>query len=120
MLQLRKLNGLLIIRAATVIERAKAWNGSDTIKLKFKAGPVPAFFMQTSEEIAMAKIKLYKFRPLSDCKDFERIEKILETGEFWCPKFTELNDPMEGVYTLDWEYREDVRKIYNKKTVLIQ
>lgn len=43
-------------------------------------------------------IKLYKFRPLANEKDCERLKGILETGEFWCSKFSELNDPMEGVY----------------------
>lgn len=29
------------------------------------------------------------------------MRKILETGEFWCSRFWELNDPMEGVYLFD-------------------
>jgi len=44
------------------------------------------------------KVKLYKFRPLADDQDFERLKEILETGKFYCSKFQDLNDPMEGVY----------------------
>ena len=44
------------------------------------------------------KVKLYKFRPLADDRDFERLKEILKTGKFYCPKFPDLNDPMEGVY----------------------
>ena len=43
-------------------------------------------------------IKLYKFRPLANQDDFARAKAILETGHFWCSKFSELNDPMEGVF----------------------
>jgi hypothetical protein len=43
-------------------------------------------------------VKLYKFRPLADNTDFDRLKEILETGQFWCSKFQDLNDPMEGVY----------------------
>ena len=62
-------------------------------------------------------MKLYKFRPLvrfprkdcgfdcnrycgsqrSEC-DYWRLKHIIETGEFWCSPYYELNDPMEGVY----------------------
>lgn len=44
-------------------------------------------------------MKVYKFRSLGDCTAFERVEEILETGEFWCSPLWEQNDPMEGVYT---------------------
>ena len=43
-------------------------------------------------------MKLYKFRPLGSKTDFERVKRILNTGEFWCSRFQELNDPMEGVF----------------------
>lgn len=43
-------------------------------------------------------MKLYKFRQLTSCKDLERIIEILETNKFHCAKFSEMNDPMEGVY----------------------
>lgn len=54
-------------------------------------------------------MKLYKFRPLATCQDLDRAQEILGTGEFWCSKFWELNDPMEGVYgflpgTLDGDF----------------
>ncbi len=45
-------------------------------------------------------MKLYKFRALANDRDLERLKGILKTGEFWCSKFSELNDPMEGVYTV--------------------
>lgn len=44
-------------------------------------------------------MKLYKFRPLGDDLSFCRAKEILRTGEFWCSRFWELNDPMEGVYS---------------------
>ncbi len=43
-------------------------------------------------------MKLYKFRSLATIDDFRRAKSILETGHFWCSKFSELNDPMEGVF----------------------
>lgn len=43
-------------------------------------------------------MKLYKFRPLGDERDLERAKDILNTGKFWCSRFYELNDPMEGVF----------------------
>lgn len=43
-------------------------------------------------------MKLYKFRPLAKEEDFQRAKSIIETGCFWCSRFSELNDPMEGVF----------------------
>lgn len=43
-------------------------------------------------------MKIYKFRPLATQKNFNRARKILKTGCFWCSKFSELNDPMEGAF----------------------
>ena len=43
-------------------------------------------------------MKLYKFRSLTSEEEFERATQIIETGIFWCSKFSELNDPMEGVF----------------------
>ncbi len=57
-------------------------------------------------------IKLYKFRPLANEQDFDRLKRILETGEFWCSQFLKLNDPMEGVF---YGQKEDVGVIYNEK-----
>ena len=42
--------------------------------------------------------KLYKFRPLGTLEDFNRAKNILKTGYFRCSQFSELNDPMEGVF----------------------
>ena len=54
------------------------------------------------------KVKLYKFRPLANNKDFRRLKSILKTRKFHCSKFTELNDPMEGVYNFsDYDNRPE-------------
>lgn len=45
-------------------------------------------------------MRVYKFRPISDARSLGRATSILATGKFWCSKFWELNDPMEGVYRL--------------------
>lgn len=42
-------------------------------------------------------MKLYKFRPLGSCLDFERIEDIIENG-FYCNNFLDFNDMNEGLY----------------------
>lgn len=47
----------------------------------------------------MSKRVLYKFRSLGNDDDLKRVQHILNTCEFWCSKFWELNDPMEGVYS---------------------
>jgi hypothetical protein len=62
-------------------------------------------------------VKLYKFRPLATCQDLERVQGILETGQFWCSKFWELNDPMEGVYQFqsDTVSAEGIRQLFNDK-----
>ncbi|NQT32037.1 MAG: hypothetical protein HQ594_00005 [Candidatus Omnitrophica bacterium] len=65
-------------------------------------------------------MKLYKFRSLRGCEsdmddensDFSRSKKILETGKFWCSKFSELNDPMEGVF---YAQRDSIPGVYNEK-----
>jgi|GEM_PF-874868 len=57
-------------------------------------------------------MKLYKFRPLENAEDFNRARVILETGNFWCSQFTELNDPMEGVFTVSAS--KEVKKIINE------
>lgn len=58
-------------------------------------------------------IKLYRFRSLVNCKELERIKAIIKTNKFWCSKFHEMNDPMEGVY-----HTADVKlidEIYDEK-----
>jgi len=59
------------------------------------------------------KQKLYKFRPLADDNDFDRLKGILETGEFWCAKFSEFNDPREGGFTTI--KAENIEEIYGEK-----
>lgn len=44
-------------------------------------------------------MRVYKFRGLGNCQSFERASQILLTGKFWCSRFFDLNDPMEGVYS---------------------
>ncbi len=63
-------------------------------------------------------MKLYKFRSLGNCEDLERAQEILKTGKFWCSRFWELNDPMEGVYwfsagTLNADF---ISRLYNSKS----
>ena len=58
-------------------------------------------------------MKLYKFRPLANEDDFNRAKKILEEGCFWCSQFSELNDPMEGVFYAT--YKAKIQDIYNAK-----
>lgn len=63
-------------------------------------------------------MRLYKFRSLGTCEELERAQEILGTGEFWCARFWELNDPMEGVYwfnagTLDKDF---IRRLYGGKS----
>ena len=45
--------------------------------------------------------------------EHERANEILETRKFWCSKFIDMNDPMEGTFYA----RDDdvIDKIYNKK-----
>lgn len=45
-----------------------------------------------------AEKRLFKFRPLGSPDDFCRAQDILRTGRFWCAPFSELNDPMEGIF----------------------
>jgi hypothetical protein len=63
-------------------------------------------------------MKLYKFRSLGSCQDLERAQEILETGKFWCSRFWELNDPMEGVYlfTVGTLAEQLMDKLYSEKS----
>lgn len=45
-------------------------------------------------------MKLYKFRSLTRKDDLKRVSKILRTGRFYYSGFSELNDPMEGAFTI--------------------
>lgn len=45
-------------------------------------------------------MKIYRFRKLTNELDYYRLKEILETGNFWCSNFWELNDPMEGVFSI--------------------
>jgi hypothetical protein len=65
-------------------------------------------------------MKLYKFRPLATDgvdSDFSRLKDILKTGKFWCSKFSDLNDPLEGFYAfLNGSYvSKTARLIYDEK-----
>lgn len=63
-------------------------------------------------------MKLYKFRALGNNCDLARVLNILDTGCFWGSTFFDLNDPMEGVFTLDAgkNVTDLVTKIYKVKT----
>ncbi len=45
-------------------------------------------------------MKLYKFRSLADENDLGYAKEILEKGIFHCSAFSELNDPVEGGFTI--------------------
>jgi hypothetical protein len=60
-------------------------------------------------------MKLYKFRPLGNCIDFERVEQIIVDGKFWCSKLWDLNDPMEGVYRRTSFKRYQSEKVFSEK-----
>lgn len=62
-------------------------------------------------------MKVYKFRQLTKKQEFDRLKRIIKTGEFWCSNFWELNDPMEGVFSfsiLDFA-KDKINKIYGQK-----
>ncbi|MCK4644119.1 DUF2971 domain-containing protein [bacterium] len=70
--------------------------------------------MRKVKDVDKIPSKLYKFRRLVNAKDFCRVREIIEDGEFYCSKFTELNDPMEGVYNTTCTEKE-VTEIYRAK-----
>ncbi len=59
--------------------------------------------------------KLYKLRSLGNVEDFNRVKNILETGHFWCSQFSELNDPMEGVFLIDSEQNSHNITFFSQK-----
>jgi hypothetical protein len=63
-------------------------------------------------------MKLYKFRSLASCCDHKRAREILETGKFWCSRFWELNDPMEGIYWFNKGTLTDkfIQNVYTEKS----
>lgn len=65
-------------------------------------------------------MKLYKFRPLANNTDLERIEEILSTGKFWFSRFWEMNDPMEGFYLRGEDVDDNlVSSIYDDKSTTV-
>lgn len=60
-------------------------------------------------------MKLVKFRMLGDSQSYCRAKTILQTGEFWCSKFWELNDPMEGVYVFSDCCRNIIHEVFSDK-----
>lgn len=61
----------------------------------------------------MDKLKLVKFRSLANKKDLDRTINIITTGEFWCTKLWNMNDPMEGVYNTS--NRDIIPKLFTEK-----
>lgn len=49
-------------------------------------------------ERKMVELNLVRFLPLANDEDLYRAIRTIVTGEFWCPKLWDMNDPMEGVY----------------------
>jgi len=61
-------------------------------------------------------MKIYKFRPLVECEDFCRLKEIIETKEFHCSNFWDLNDPMEGVFNFSIKNIESrIKDVYDGK-----
>lgn len=61
----------------------------------------------------MGNLKLIKFRSLANEVDLSRAIKTITTGEFWCAKLWNMNDPMEGVYSTS--NREIIPKLFTEK-----
>ncbi len=61
------------------------------------------------------KIKIYKFRTLGTDLDLKRLKIIIETGNFWCSNFWDLNDPMEGIYRNSNITPEEIKDIFEGK-----
>lgn len=59
-------------------------------------------------------MKLFRFRPIANPDDYCRAAEILKTGKFWCSRFFELKDPMEGVFSTDT--KEKIHKAYETKS----
>lgn len=59
------------------------------------------------------ELTLYKFRPLSNDEDYNQLKAILETGEFWCSKFSEFNDQLEGAF--ETFSPEEIEEIHSGK-----
>jgi len=68
-------------------------------------------------------MKLYKFRSLTGTggakSDLEKAKEILDTGEFWHSAFSDLNDPVEGSFTIFPNVgkvdRDLIDRIYSEK-----
>ncbi|PRD41362.1 hypothetical protein C5748_21995 [Phyllobacterium phragmitis] len=90
--------------------------------------PIIKIALGTVRELALAKVKaystpmrLYRYRPLGDKTDRE-IDAILKKF-IYCPKFSDMNDPMEGMHRESLNYiikgrsrneREDIQQAKNK------
>lgn len=60
-------------------------------------------------------MKFYKFRKLTSELDYYRLKEIIENNDFWCSSFWELNDPMEGVFSIDTKLAEKISEIHGEK-----
>lgn len=61
-------------------------------------------------------MKIFKFRKLTNEIEYSRLEEIIKTGEFWCSKFWELNDPMEGIFSINEKLINKINDIYKAKS----
>lgn len=57
-------------------------------------------------------MRVYKFRKLTNEDELGRLGTILKKG-FYCPRFCEMNDPMEGVFNCYGDKDKIVEKINN-------
>lgn len=64
-------------------------------------------------------MKLIKFRSLADEEDLCRVIRTIKTGEFWCSKLWDMNDPVEGVYSTLLNKKEIYEKFNEKNSFVI-
>lgn len=70
-------------------------------------------------ETKVDTIKLVKFRSLADEEDLCRVIRTIKTGEFWCSKLWNMNDPMEGVYSTLLDEKEIAERFKEKDGFVI-
>ena len=61
-------------------------------------------------------MKLYKFRSLDNEKSYQYALDIIRNNMFYCAKFYEMNDPMEGVFFIYSQHPDErISQIYTEK-----
>lgn len=73
--------------------------------------------VQTEERNKVDTMRLVKFRSLANEEDLCRVIRTIKTGEFWCAKLWNMNDPMEGVFSSF--NRTQVDGIFSEKNAFV-